>query len=289
MKALWDIVRSAIPTMPFPPSEYAGYANAIVGKPLALVNAGWSIELAEAPYWKQHTLPPPEIPGTKNGVKDTIDPLRPKAQALLESYSFKVKIGDAERPFDGVVAFWDADNANTTAKDDPKSSTKTDFNKLWAYTESDVTKGISKLIEPATFPTMSPYFLHPETATDAESFTRQHTSKLMTKTLLIDPYTPIHLYSGILPIKGLQLAGWTIQNALKNMSQSCPGILLPPSHFPTPTSLYKSLLTSPSRVLHSRPPPPPHRRPQILRHHPPPRGRFMVPKPRLHHYRRRPH
>lgn len=206
MKALWDIVRAAIPTMPFPPSDYAAYANAIVGKPLALVNAGWSIELAEAPYWRQHTLPAPPNP-----AKDAkIDPLRTEAEDEMKKYKFKVKIGDFERPFDGVVAYWDTDPVTTS----------TDYGSLWAYSESDVTKGISKLIEPNTYPTLTPYFKHPGQISDAESFTQQHTSELMVKTLLIDPYTPIHLYSGILPIKSLQLAGWTIQNALKNMSKS---------------------------------------------------------------------
>ena len=90
LKALWDIVKSAIPTMPFPPSEYAAYANAIVGKPLALVNAGWSIELAQPPYWRQHTLPPPKNPAP--GA--TIDNLRTEAEENMAKYQFKVKIGD---------------------------------------------------------------------------------------------------------------------------------------------------------------------------------------------------
>ncbi|KAF7508598.1 hypothetical protein GJ744_009147 [Endocarpon pusillum] len=89
--------------MPFPPSEYAAYANAIVGKPLALVNTSWSIELAEAPYWRQHTLP--ASPNPEIGA--TVDPLRTEATANMDKYHFKVKISDAERPFDGVVAYWD--------------------------------------------------------------------------------------------------------------------------------------------------------------------------------------
>jgi hypothetical protein len=41
----------------------------------------------------------------------------------------------------------------------------------------------------------------------------------MVKTVLMDPYTPIHLYSGILPIKSLQLPLWTMQKPMKNMSK----------------------------------------------------------------------
>lgn len=218
LKALWEIVRSAIPSMPFPPSEYSGYANAIVGKPLALVNVGWSLELAQAPLWPQHTLPPPQKDPGKN---DTIDPLRVDAQKEMSSYQFKVKIGDSDRPFDGVVAYWDTENVNTETRDNPSSSTRTDFSTIWSYSTSDLAKKVGQLIEPSKFPTMTPYFIHPNSVPDATTFSQQHAAKFMVKTLLIDPYTPIHLYSGILPIKSLRLPSWTIQQALKNMSKFC--------------------------------------------------------------------
>lgn len=86
---MWEIVQEAIPNMPFPPSEYAACANAIVGKPLALVNAGWSLELAQPPRWAQNTLPEPPAP-----VKGGIDPLRGAAMDEMSRYEFKVKIGD---------------------------------------------------------------------------------------------------------------------------------------------------------------------------------------------------
>lgn len=38
-------------------------------------------------------------------------------------------------------------------------------------------------------------------------------------TMLIDPYAAIHVYSGVLPIKNLQLPPWTIAQGLKNMSK----------------------------------------------------------------------
>jgi hypothetical protein len=40
----------------------------------------------------------------------------------------------------------------------------------------------------------------------------------LVKTLLIDPYTPLHLYSAILPIKSLKLPGWSLEGAMRNMS-----------------------------------------------------------------------
>ncbi|KAF1950576.1 hypothetical protein CC80DRAFT_496806 [Byssothecium circinans] len=203
--AMWDLIRRAIPSMPFPPSDYAQYANAIVGKPLALVNVGWSLELAQPPWWPQHTLPaPPEIP---SGA--TIDPLRTDAAEFLTRYPFPVKIGDADRPFDGVVAYWDATDS------DPFKTIHTYF------PDPKTDDGIRLNITSDKFPQLNPYFLDPEPfaeSTNKSGYTTAQTAKLMKKVVLVDPYTPIHLYSSILPIKSLQLPAWTLQGAMKNMT-----------------------------------------------------------------------
>jgi hypothetical protein len=89
LAALWDMIDNAIQTMPFPPSQYSGYANAIVGKPLALVNAGWWMELAQAPLKAQHTL------GPKPGQTGKNFPVpNPTEEDAMNAYQFKVKLGD---------------------------------------------------------------------------------------------------------------------------------------------------------------------------------------------------
>jgi len=222
--ALWDTIVAATPSTPYPPSEYAVYANAIVGKPLALVNVGWSLELAQPPYWEQHTMPPPRA--NPDPTKPGLDPLRQDALDVMAQYHFKLKIGDvsfytyvqdmvdhmlqAERPFDGLVAYWDGDTPAT------------DFSNMWTYFPGpeDGTKGDPRqYIEPGSFPTLTPYFINPEDTLAGASFVDAHTAEMRVKTVLMDPYTPVHAYTGILPIKSLQLAGWTIQQALKNMSE----------------------------------------------------------------------
>jgi hypothetical protein len=91
--SLWKTIEVAIQSMPFAPSAYSWTANAIVGKPLALVNVGWSIELAQPPLWSQHTLPaPPVVP------QGSVDPLRTDAVNAINQYKFKVKLGDVSRP-----------------------------------------------------------------------------------------------------------------------------------------------------------------------------------------------
>ena len=87
--SLWKTIETAIQTMPFAPSAYSGTANAIVGKPLALVNVGWSLELAQPPLWPQHTLPAPDVV-----IEGHEDPLRAEAKREMSNYKFKIKLGD---------------------------------------------------------------------------------------------------------------------------------------------------------------------------------------------------
>ena len=47
--------------------------------------------------------------------------------------------------------------------------------------------------------------------------TRDLIGKLKVKTLLVDPYTALHLYSGVLPIKSLQLPEWSLRLGLEKM------------------------------------------------------------------------
>ncbi|CZR52728.1 uncharacterized protein PAC_02605 [Phialocephala subalpina] len=206
LRAMWGMINGAIGNMPFPPSQYSAYANAIVGKPLALVNVGWSLELAESPFKHQHTLGSQPPAGYEESV--------------IGQYKFPVKIGDKERPFDGVVCYWDTDD-NT-----PTSTATTTFSKIYTY-PYPVTSTTSNdpnipdprtMIEPDTFPTLTPYFIDPTTVDETKGLLKAKAEKLLVKTLLIDPYTPLHLYSGILPIKSLQLPGWSLEAAMKNMT-----------------------------------------------------------------------
>lgn len=94
--ALWSLIEQAIESMPFAPSAYASNVNAVVGKPLALVNVGLSLELAQSPLWSQHTLPQPK--SNPDYTKGIPDPVRTTAAQDLTSYEFPVKIGDVSRP-----------------------------------------------------------------------------------------------------------------------------------------------------------------------------------------------
>jgi len=193
LQSFFDMVNGSIQNMPFPPSDYSGYANAIVGKPLALVNAGWSIEMSA-----------PAIKPQNSFGNVTLDP-----QADIEAYTFPLKIGDLERSYDGVVGYFRTDGT---------SMRETDWSTLYTYfSYSSSTQNPSPKVKEITteqFLPLHPYYLHPE---KTSSLTQATASKYTVTSLIIDPYTPIHAYSPILPTKTLILPPWTIQKAFRKM------------------------------------------------------------------------
>jgi hypothetical protein len=230
--SLWKTIEVAIQNMPFAPSAYSGTANAIVGKPLALVNVGWSLELAQPPLWAQHTLPPPPVLAPR-----TVDPLRTDAINAMKEYKFKVKLGDVsfnplqdppearthaqanrkqrDRTFDGLVAYWDTQSGTTDFKDGffcfaaPTSPPNKPDDPGFART----------FIQPSTLPTLTPYFLDPDKIDLSKTdYVQTHAAQLNVKTLLVDPYAPIHCYSSILPIKSHQVPAWTLGEPMRNMT-----------------------------------------------------------------------
>lgn len=211
LRSFWDMITQAVETMPFPPPEYAASATAIIGKPLALVNVGFSLELATEPLTSQTTLPPA---GTTQSESE-----------ILFNYKFPIKIGDMERPFDGVVGYFDTDNTTTG---------QTDWENLHSYFTTAVRSGVPiiprpptpegdprVLIEPSSLPSLSPYYVDPTGPLKNNSFAETQATHLMIKTMIVDPYTPLHVYSPILPITSLQLPSWTIQQGLHKICKFC--------------------------------------------------------------------
>ncbi|KAL8759018.1 MAG: hypothetical protein Q9184_003748, partial [Pyrenodesmia sp. 2 TL-2023] len=202
LRSFFQMITSAIETMPHAPPDYAAYATSIIGKPLALVEVGFSLELAHAPLWSQIVPSPPEPLGL--AVPTERDPLL--------SYKFPIKIGDAERPFDGVVGFFD----NTDGV--------TDWGKLHTYFTSRSLAATREEgdpcvpILPENFDTLSPFHTAPDDFTSSADYVAAKAEKLLVKTMLIDPYTPLHVYTPILPITFLQLPAWTVQRVLEKMS-----------------------------------------------------------------------
>jgi hypothetical protein len=99
------------------------------------------------------------------------------------------------------------------------------------------------VIDPSNFPTLTPYHIDPVQYKNKlqPGLSTDEIAQLTVKTLLVDPYTPIHLYSGILPIKTLQVPEWSLQLGLKKMSKS---LILYPSLLPVYFAALRSITES---------------------------------------------
>ncbi|KAK5193145.1 hypothetical protein LTR92_007439 [Exophiala xenobiotica] len=216
-----DVINGAIQNMPFPPSSYAGYANAIVGKPLALVNVGWSIELAEPPIKPQFY---------------SVDARTDMDQWIgeLEAYTVPLKIGDYERSYDGVVGYY----AGTTpedphSQDDPPPAPTTNWDPLYTYFMPESPNRKFTEITPDKYLQLHPYYIDPDPDTSPErktgalppkatpkttfNMTSARCKKYTVTSIIMDPYTPIQGYSPMLPTKSLTLPPWTINTAMDKM------------------------------------------------------------------------
>jgi hypothetical protein len=240
-----SVINKGLDAVPPAPSAYAEYLPAIIGKPLALVNTGWSLELATDPLTNQSL--------------QSLD--RPPEKALLD-YEFSLKLGDADRVFDGLIGFYEgvsnAYNTTTKASTGPSLGAELDLKTMYTHFIPPKLFGNSiKPIDPVDdtgsthFLPLKPYKLtdHIVLNDTPEDLHVQINSKYHVIGAILDPYTALHGYSGILPIASLQLPSWSVQLALKKMTAFFTmGPLLITT--PNPQSRYQTAL----KVSQSAPP-----------------------------------
>jgi hypothetical protein len=208
LQGFWDMITAALDNLPPAPDAYSQYLNSIVGKPLALVNMGWSLELDGPQLQNQSTsldtqpdrfLLPPE-PGGK-------------------FYTFQVKLGDKEREYDGLVGYFDVLEGN------PPAGHELDLNHINTYYPTKRTT-LSPLepITTDTYPKFTPFWVPPFPENppfkhiDPAVYTDRRNQNLQIYGAIMDPFTPIHAYSSFLPAKSLQLSPWTWQEAMDTMT-----------------------------------------------------------------------
>ena len=202
------MINESIKAMPHAPDEYAGYMSSIVGKPLAFVNTSWSMELAQRPLQPENTL------GND----------KPKPGEEVTSWPFPIKLGDWSRTFDGMVGYFDMTTANSNTINYDKINTYFTAPLVSTGTANPAPDPRHFIDETLPYPPLNPYFEPAVTSSDPfsqpgviptlEKAARQG----FVKAMLVDPFTPVHAYNPVLPIKKLQLPGWTIQAALQNMT-----------------------------------------------------------------------
>lgn len=207
LSSFMSMLNKALPTAAPAPSAFADYLSSIIGKPLALVSTGMSIELETAPFSSQ-VLPVSQQP----------------AQSLLDC-QFPIHLGDRSRVYDGLIAYF---NPLST----PAEGDVFDFSKLYTHFIDPQQPASASFvsIEPANYPALNPFFIDPldprildPKITVPKSSPQDEYKKLWDQQLtvfgaIVDPFTPYHAYSGALPVKATQLPAWTWQLAMKKMT-----------------------------------------------------------------------
>jgi hypothetical protein len=198
LRAFLNMITAAQDSIPHPPDEYADFLSAIVGRPLALVNTGWSLELSTLPLENQSSTN--KTPPEKN----------------LSDYPFTLKLGDRDRVYDGLVGYFEgiAQPDSDPLTQGPPVGAEFELKSLYTYFPAD---GPTVDINNGPYETVYPYFFS-SAGVDPATLMLKHTRKMKVISAIIDPYTPIHGYSGILPIQSLRPPSWAVQAGLKNMS-----------------------------------------------------------------------
>ncbi|KAK4040197.1 hypothetical protein C8A01DRAFT_35799 [Parachaetomium inaequale] len=237
LEAFLAMVDRAFALLPPAPASYAQYLNSIVGKPLALVNAGFSLELATPPLCNESTLnttpedysllpaSTPVLPtGQDPATIPTPDPNRPQ-------YSFKVQLGDKSRAYDGLLGFF---KPPPPVSPPPAGTGPFDMSKLYTFWPTPHFPGTADASDATTFPSLPPYFPSPDTLLNPNgpnggtnsgtalkppsAITAEHNLALQPLACILDPFTPLHVYSDLLPIAALALPPWTVERALARMT-----------------------------------------------------------------------
>ncbi|KAJ2903782.1 uncharacterized protein MKZ38_009348 [Zalerion maritima] len=230
--SFWDMINKSIENQSFAhaPSTYSNFSSAVIGRPMALVNAGWSVQLANMPSENWAVMPQDAAPTPpRTLMKDAVDPLTtPWADrqhtldsAANDGYLLRLKVGDDARRFDGLVAYFkpNLEEPGVNLGEGPNDLNLSKFHTFPSFIRdlSGVINGEDPRvpISDENFPKHTPYFLSPSQVSDTLD---RHDDKLRVLGLLVDPFLPVHAYSGMLPIKPLKLPEWTVERALKRMT-----------------------------------------------------------------------
>ena len=173
------------------PNSHAGHLSAVIGRPLALVTAGWSLELAR-PFYTNHSTT--SIPVYS-----------------ISDYRFPIKLGDKDRNYDGLLGFFNCDKT---------SRGEMDFTQFYTYFTPKNCPNSIKPIEPdshmfAAFYT--PPYLDGKVR-DAKVIAQEHSKQLQAVAMLVDPFTPVHAYSGFHPPMKLEIPHWVVEKTMKDIT-----------------------------------------------------------------------
>lgn len=212
------MVNTSMGTSAPPPTAYSEFLSALIGKPLALVKVGFSLELATDQLFNTSTiLGPPTNPEM---------PLLPSKDDPDNHYRFQMQLGDPSRMYDGLIAYL-LPSAKPTVGD------ALDLSMLYTHfvpkppkkgdPPTPPTPNLTEIAEP-NYPLLSPFWIDPMDTTIVSAkdpsavYAAKWTAHLQPFGALVDPFTALHAYTGILPTSPTQLPTWTWQTALARMT-----------------------------------------------------------------------
>lgn len=209
----WAMITIALDNLPPAPNSYAQFLNSTVGKPLALVNMGWSLELDGPPLQNQSTNSTVQNPDRTLLAPRRDDPSH-------NYYTFQVKLGDKQREYDGLVGYFDATKPPTKGDE-----LELDYiNTYFAPKDPDATSPLRPITK-ENYPKFTPYWVPPfpeeepyDKPISPKAYTNARNHELQVYGAIVDPFTPIHAYSSFLPAKPLPLPSWTWQEAMNTMT-----------------------------------------------------------------------
>ncbi|CAH0046897.1 unnamed protein product [Clonostachys solani] len=202
------------------PDAYAQFLNSIIGRPLALVNMAWSLELGTDELTNQSDLV------KKDPKRSLLPETRKPGHANDPLYTFPIKMGDKNRSYDGLVGYFKTKEAakQTQASYLDLDNCYTFFGldkmqqELEDQPDDKKTAPLVK-IDQNNYPILEPF--HPDPVNN-DAFTMEIIRNRMlaknTFGAIIDPFRPVHGYTSILPIQPLKVPEWTWQEAMSRMT-----------------------------------------------------------------------
>ncbi|KAI1812466.1 hypothetical protein GGS20DRAFT_587464 [Poronia punctata] len=225
------------------PDAYAEFRSALIGKPLALVNMGYSLELA-GPALESRLNDDGKVVKklyantAKKGVKGP--GFEDNDEYDEKYYRFPVKLGDRDRAFDGLVGYFktksDAKPGDALHLDkiyshfSPGSKAyETEFHKFSSYSAAVTAKSIADAeeriipISAKNYPRLPPHYIeltdrYGSVMVEPDEYEAITNEQLCVFGAIVDPFSPVHAFSGILPVKELALPNWTWEGPLDRLS-----------------------------------------------------------------------
>ncbi|KXH28815.1 hypothetical protein CSIM01_03465 [Colletotrichum simmondsii] len=234
LRAFIRMLDDSMATLLPAPSGYSEQWGTVTGRPLALVNTGWSLELAVQPYVKQNLRGDLAKEPLILADADSLS----RDQANLDGYyDFPVKFGSREKAHDGLVGYFAAKEKTDDGLQVEDGLLLDQIYTYYGHNNQQDKTGEADLQASEKQPLrclgskeqrLLPFYFNPMTR-EATDFDILRCREQTIFGAIMDPFASIHAYTSILPVQELRLPTWIINEAFSDMSVffSLGPILLP--------------------------------------------------------------